>query len=94
MRKRVLVGLVAAWMLGGCLVVPGPRGEPVLVVPPLPPIVELDMEPLYFHGGFFYYFHDDRWSYGRSRSGPWADLPRDHYPRETRWKGRGRDRDR
>lgn len=94
MKRQVCAWLLGASLLWGCLVVPGPHG-PEVVVPRLPPIVEL-VDPFYFYGGFYYYYHDDRWSYGRSRSGPWTDLPRGHYPRETRWKGRGggRDRDR
>ena len=98
--KKVLVSmLLAVSMLTACAVVPGGRGygpEGGIIVPLLPPLVVLDVEPFYYYGGFHYHYLDDRWYYSRSRSGPWFDLPRDHYPREVRFKGRdhGRDRDR
>ena len=89
MKRTALFGLLVACVLSGCLWVPGPRGTGVLVVPPLPAVVELDAEPYYFYSGYYYYYQNDRWSYGQSRRGPWLELPRDHYPREVRWRGRG-----
>ena len=47
-------------MLWGCLVVPGPRGTAV-VVPALPTIVELDVEPYYFYSGYYYYYNNDHY---------------------------------
>jgi len=82
--------------LTACAVVPtGGRGGPGLtVVPLLPQLVILDTEPYYFYNGFHYHYNNDRWYYSRSRSGPWTDLPRDHYPKEVRFKGRDRQHDR
>jgi hypothetical protein len=88
MKKIFLAVLLVAVMLSAC-VVPGRRG-PVVVVPPLPSIVVLEEEPYYYHSGYYYYYQNDRWSYSKSRSGPWAELPRGHYPKEVRFKERGR----
>jgi hypothetical protein len=92
MKKLFLSVLLVAIMFSAC-VVPGRRG-PVVVVPPLPSIVVLEEEPYYYHSGYYYYYHNDRWSYSHSRSGPWVDLPRGHYPKEVRFneKGRGGER--
>ncbi len=66
----------------------GPAVDVVVSVPLLPQIVELQDEPYYYHSGYFYRYDNERWYYASSRGGPWADLPRDHYPRETRYRGR------
>ncbi len=87
MKRNRLLALLGAGLLSGCIWMPGPGG-PGLVVPPLPALVVLDLEPYYFHGGFHYYYHSDQWSYARTRNGPWVALPRDLYPREVRWKNR------
>ena len=86
--RTLLVGLLAPLMLAGCLMVPGPQGVGVTVAP-LPPVVVLDAEPYYVHQGYYYYYRDNGWYYSRSRSGPWADLPRDRYPREVRYRNGG-----
>ena len=91
MKKAALIVLCGAFLLPGCLMYAGPDGSGVAVVPPLPAIVELDLEPLFFHSGFFYHYHDDHnWSYSHSRGGPWNPLPPGHYPKEVKWKGKGR----
>ena len=89
MRRIFLAVLVAAFMLSAC-VVPGRRGQGVVVVPPLPSIVVLEEEPYYHHSGYYYYYQNDGWSYSNSRSGPWVELPRDHYPKEVRFKEKDR----
>ena len=66
----------------------GPRVGVVVTVPILPPIVELDAEPYYYQNGYHYHYDHDRWYYARSRNGPWDELPRDHYPKEVRYKNR------
>jgi hypothetical protein len=94
MHIRHVVPL-AALLLSACVVTPA--YEPgVVVAPALPLVVELGVEPYYYHGGYYYYYHNRSWSYSHARSGPWRALPRDRYPREIRYKdrGRGRDRDR
>lgn len=86
--KSYLALLLAVPLLSACVVEPAHRGPGYVVAPALPVIVELGVEPYYFHGGYYYYYHDKRWSYSNARTGPWRDLPRDRYPREIRYKDR------
>ncbi len=84
MKKLVLVALFAGFMLTACVVSPGPSGYGEITVSPLPPVVELGVDPYYFYNGYYYYYHDNIWSYSNTRNGPWAALPRSHWPREVR----------
>lgn len=108
MNKSLLAAPIAALLLSACVVAPMGHGPSVGIgigVPALPLIVELGADAYYQHGGYTYFYDNDRWRYAQSRSGPWVDLPRSHYPRETRFRGpsdgrdggrdreRGRDRD-
>jgi len=81
----VWAGLLTTVMLTGCLV-SGRHSEAVLFAPPLPPLVVLESEPYYVHQGYHYNYRNDHWYYSRSRNGPWSSLPRDRYPRETRYR--------
>ena len=92
MKRIFLAVLLAAFMLSACMVVPGRRGQGVVLVPPLPSIVVLGEEPYYQNSGYYYYYQNDRWSYSNSRSGPWVELPRGHYPKEVRFNDRDRGR--
>jgi hypothetical protein len=99
MKKILIAMLIALSMLSACIAVPaGPRGQGrnggVMIVPFLPSIVELGVEPYYFYDNYHYHYTNDRWFYSKSRGGPWADLPRDHYPKEVRFKGKERHQDR
>ena len=95
MKRMLMAGLLAVPLLAGCVVGPGRYGSgAVVVVPALPSIVVLDTEPYYQHGGYFYYYQGNRWSYSRSRNGPWEELPRDRYPREVKFKGKSDDKSR
>ena len=100
MYRLLIVAPLTALMLTACVVAPVEHGSGMVVVPALPLIVELGVEPYYYQSGYHYYYNNDRWSYSKSRSGPWVDLPRSHYPRETKFKGggdgrgRGQDHDR
>lgn len=101
MNKSLIAAPLAALLLSACVVAPTGRGHGGgvgigLTVPTLPLIVELGSDPYYAYGGYTYYYDNNRWRYAGSRAGPWVDLPRSHYPRETRFRGRhdGRDRDR
>lgn len=85
MKRIVIVTLLAASLLTACVVMP----RHGVVAPYLPPVVVLDVEPYYYYDGFHYHYNRDRWYYSSSRGGPWYDLPRDHYPKELRFKGRG-----
>ena len=93
MKRILLVALLAVFLLVGCVVRTGYHGEAV-IVPALPTIVVLEEEPYYHHSGYYYYYQGDRWSYSNSRSGPWMELPRDRYPKEVRFKGRGHEQGR
>ena len=88
MMKLVLVALFAAFMLTACVVTPGPGGYGVEVAPALPAVVVLDAEPYYQQNGYHYFYQNDTWHYARSRSGPWKELPRTHWPKETRHMGK------
>jgi len=96
-RISILVIIVVA-LLTACAIVPAGRhghgsGE-VVIAPVLPSIVVLEAEPYYFYSNFFYYYTNYRWYYSRSKRGPWAGLPRDRYPRETRYRGKSSKHDR
>lgn len=92
MKRIFLAGLLGAFLFAGCMVGPGYRGSGMVVVPALPSIVVLEAEPYYYQSGYHYHYQNERWYYSNSRSGPWAELPRDRYPREVRFKDRGYDR--
>ena len=94
MRNLVLVLLLAAFTLTACVVSPGPPGYGGVTVSPLPPIVVLGTDPYYYQDGFYYYYHNNDWRYSRSRSGPWTELPRSHWPKEVRHRGGDDDRER
>jgi len=89
MYRMLIVAPLAALLLSACVVAPADYGPGMVVAPALPLVVELGAEPYYYQGGYHYYYDNNRWSYSNSRSGPWTDLPRSHYPKETRFKGRG-----
>lgn len=92
MYRMLYVALLMTPLLTACVVVPAHRGPEVVEVPALPLIVELGIEPYYYHSGYFYFYNNARWHYSRTRSGPWIDLPRDRYPREIRYTGRSESR--
>ena len=92
MKKILLAVSLGVFLFVGCMVGPGYRGEGMVVVPALPSIVVFDSEPYYYQGGYHYHYQNDRWYYSNARSGPWSELPRDRYPKEVRYKGRGDDR--
>lgn len=93
MNKTSAAASLAALLLSACVLVPADQGPGMVVAPALPLIVELGVEPYYYHQGYHYHYDNNRWRYSTSRSGPWADLPQSHYPRETRFKGRADRRD-
>jgi len=94
MKKLLLAVPLGMFLLVGCVVGPGPRGSAVVVVPALPSVVVLEEEPFYFHAGYHYHYLNNQWFYASSRGGPWMELPRDRYPKEVKFKGRGDDRGR
>lgn len=89
MYRTFIVAPLAALLLSACVVAPAGHSQAVVVAPALPVIVELGVEPYYYQNGYHYHYESNRWRYSNSRSGPWTDLPRGHYPKETRFRGRG-----
>ena len=94
MNKMLVAAPLTALLLTACVVAPAHHGAGLAVVPALPLIVELGVEPYYYQSGYYYYYNNDRWSYSNARSGPWMDLPRSHYPKEVRFKGGAHDQGR
>lgn len=96
MNRNLVFAPLAALVLSACVVAPVGSGYGAVVAPALPSVVVLGAEPYYYQGGYSYYYENSRWRYANSRSGPWMDLPRSHYPREVRYEdrrgGRGGDR--
>jgi hypothetical protein len=101
MYRILIAAPLMALLLAACIVTPAHHGSGVVVAPALPVVVEIGVEPYYYQDGYHYYYNNNRWSYSNSRSGPWTDLPRSHYPKEVKHKkdgdhdrGKGKDRDR
>jgi hypothetical protein len=94
MYKMLIVVPFTALMLSACIVSPDHHSRGVVVAPALPVVVELDVEPYYYQSGYYYYYDNDNWRYSNTKNGPWTNLPRSHYPRETRFKGHSGDRGR
>ena len=92
MKKFLFTIVLSVVMLASCAAYVGPHGAGVAIAPPLPVSEEL-VDPYYVYGGYHYYYHDDRWYYSESKAGRWKDLPRDRYPKEVRYKGKGHDKD-
>lgn len=90
--------LIVGSLLTACVAVPGGwnghRSGGVIIAPFLPSVVVLDVEPYYFYADFHYHYINGTWFYSKSRRGPWAELPRNRYPKEVRFKKRGRSHDR
>jgi hypothetical protein len=93
MGKILPAVLLAAFLLAACAVRSGYHGEAV-IVPALPTVVILEDDPYYVHGGYHYHYQNNVWFYSNSRSGPWRELQRDRWPKETKFKRRGDHKDR
>lgn len=86
MRSKLLLPVFSILMLSACMVAPR-RGGGLEIVPILPAIVEVDSDNYYAHGGYHYFYTGDRWYYSSSRRGERYELPRSHWPKETRRHG-------
>jgi len=87
MKTQFLLAVASVLILTACVVAPR-RGGGLQIIPILPSVMELDVDqPYYVQGGYHYYYNNERWHYSTSRGGPWTELPRSHWPRETRWRG-------
>jgi hypothetical protein len=94
MKSLILVALFAACTLAACVVSSGPPGYGEVTVSPLPAVIDLGTDPYYYQNGYYYYYQNNNWRYSNSRSGPWTDLPRSHWPKEVRHRGGDDDHDR
>jgi hypothetical protein len=92
MKKFLPILIFVAVMCMACVATVRPHGASVAIAPSLPVVVELS-DPFYFYNGYYYYYHGDRWYYSQSKGGTWIDLPRNHYPKEVRFKGKSDERD-
>jgi hypothetical protein len=86
MNLKKVALLFSAVMMTACLIRPNGHGG-VDLVPILPEVVELDTDSHYVHGGYHYFYTDDRWFYATTRDGQRSELARSHWPRETRRHG-------
>lgn len=83
MKRWMLLLMSSTLLLTGCLVAPR-RGGGLEVIPVLPAIVEIGPDSYFAQGGYHYFYNNDRWYYATSRNGERRELPRSHWPRETR----------
>jgi len=79
--------LISAFLVTGCAIGFGRHGG-LVIVPALPTTVEVDADQYYYQNGYYYHYDGAVWFYSERRGGPWVDLPRSHYPREVRYRGR------
>ena len=86
MKTKLVVLMFSAFMISACVVAPR-QGGGVEVIPILPAVVELDGGDYYAHGGYHYFYNNERWYYSSTRDGYRSELPRSHWPRETRRRG-------
>lgn len=88
-KGKLIVTLAAIGvcsMLAGCVVAPDPYyGSGGGYAPPLPDVVELYDRPTYYYGGYHYLYDDNRWYYNRNTRDHWKQLPRSHWPKDTRY---------
>lgn len=94
MFKMLIIVPLTALILSACVASPDYRSGGVVVAPVLPVVVRLGGDPYYYHSGYHYYYNNNIWRYSNARNGPWTNLPRSHYPRETRFYGHSGDRGR
>jgi len=86
MRNKVILPVLAVLILSACMVAHMPGGG-LQIIPILPTIVEVDADNYYYYDGYHYFYDNDRWYYSSSRNGQRSELPRNHWPRETRRHG-------
>ncbi|MBP1772218.1 MAG: putative transcription termination factor [Holophagaceae bacterium] len=86
MNSKAAIPILSILLLSACVVVPNRHGG-VEVIPILPTIVEVDSDNYYAHGGYHYFHTNDRWYYASQRDGERRELPRSHWPKETRHRG-------
>lgn len=88
MKSKLVVLMASVVILAGCMVRSTPGGG-VEVIPFLPAVVEIGDDSYYEQDGYHYFYSNDRWYYSNSRDGRRSELPRSHWPKETRHRGGG-----
>ena len=91
MRSKAMVPVFSILLLSACMVEPR-RGGGLEVVPILPAIVEVGPDNYYAHGGYHYFYNNERWYYSSTRDGQRLERPRSHWPKETHRQGELRPR--
>jgi hypothetical protein len=91
MKSWMLVPAASALLLTGCLVAPRPGGG-LEMIPMLPAVVEIGPDAYVAHGGYHYFYANERWYYASSKNGERRELPRSHWPREVRRRSEERPR--
>jgi len=86
MKRNIVIPMFSLLMLSACIVAPT-HGGGLQIVPMLPTVVEIDSDNYYSHGGYHYFYTDQRWYYSDSRNGHQSELPQSHWPQETRRRG-------
>jgi len=85
MIKKVLAILIFVFLLTSAAF--SRINVSVVVVPPLPLIVELDNNShQYYQNGYYYNYRGNVWLYSKSKHGPWRHLQKSRYPREVRYR--------
>lgn len=87
-KSRLIILASSVFILTSC-VVANRRGGGIEVIPILPGIVEIGDDSYYHHDGYHYFYSNNSWQYSTSRNGPRSQLPKSHWPRETRHRGEG-----
>lgn len=88
MNLKMATLMASTLLFSACMVATRPGGG-IEIIPFLPAIVEVDDDSYYSQDGYHYFYTDDRWYYSNTRDGRRTELPRSHWPRETRRRGRG-----
>jgi hypothetical protein len=83
LRGHPLILVPSVLLLTACVVETRPGGG-VEAIPVLPDVVEVGPDGYFQHQGHHYFYDHDRWYYADSRNGPRRELPRSHWPKETR----------
>lgn len=89
MKSKVVLLMSSVFILTACMVRSTPSGG-LEIIPILPTVVEIDDDSYYQHNGYHYFYTNERWYYSNERDGRRTELPRSHWPRETRHRGRNR----
>jgi len=64
----------------------------VVIAPPLPSTIVIEIGVPYYYEGFYYYYDNGSWSYSEQKGGKRLRLPKSHRPKVVKFKkGHGKD---